>query len=147
MSSCDTCLVRNRAICAVLDPTELDQLNRIGRRKKVRRGETVIWEGDDAPIVANVIDGMLKLTTATGDGRELAGFVKQLGLRQEKTRGAGLFSMRSWGKITGVLRLDHPPVIQKELANEQLMVFMELCNPRGGFSVSSQTMAIMEAMQ
>ena len=71
MSSCDTCLVRNRAICAVLDPNELEQLNRIGRRKNVRRGETVIWEGDDAPIVANVIDGMLKLTTATGDGREL----------------------------------------------------------------------------
>ncbi|WP_299323117.1 Crp/Fnr family transcriptional regulator [Parasphingopyxis sp.] len=71
MSSCDTCLVRNRAICSVLEPDALNNLNRIGRRKKVRRGETVIWEGDDAPIVANVIEGMLKLTTATGDGREL----------------------------------------------------------------------------
>ncbi|QLC26523.1 Crp/Fnr family transcriptional regulator [Parasphingopyxis algicola] len=71
MSSCDTCLVRNRAICSVLDADALEDLNRIGRRKNVRRGETVIWEGDDAPIVANVIDGMLKLTTATGDGREL----------------------------------------------------------------------------
>jgi len=71
MSSCDTCLVRNRAICSVLETDALDELNRIGRRKNVRRGETVIWEGDDAPIVANVIDGMLKLTTATGDGREM----------------------------------------------------------------------------
>lgn len=71
MSSCDTCLVRNRAICAVLEPDALEELNRIGRRKNVRRGETVIWEGDDAPIVANVLDGMLKLTSATGDGREL----------------------------------------------------------------------------
>jgi len=71
MSSCDTCLVRNSAICSVLETDALDELNRIGRRKKVRRGETVIWEGDDAPIVANVIDGMLKLTTATGDGREM----------------------------------------------------------------------------
>lgn len=71
MSSCDTCLVRNRAICAVLEPDALEELNRIGRRKNVRRGETVIWEGDDAPIVANVLEGMLKLTSATGDGREL----------------------------------------------------------------------------
>ncbi len=55
----------------MLEPDALNNLNRIGRRKKVRRGETVIWEGDDAPIVANVIEGMLKLTTATGDGREL----------------------------------------------------------------------------
>lgn len=71
MSSCDTCLVRNRAICSVLETDALDALNRIGRRKNVRRGETVIWEGDDAPIVANVIDGMLKLTTSTSDGREM----------------------------------------------------------------------------
>lgn len=70
MVACDTCLVRNRAICSVLDSDELADLNRIGRRKKVRRGETLIWEGDDAPVVANVVEGMLKLTTATGDGRE-----------------------------------------------------------------------------
>ena len=70
MSACDTCLVRNRAICSVLDSDEISGLNTIGRRKKVRRGETLIWEGDDAPVVANVIEGMMKLTTATGDGRE-----------------------------------------------------------------------------
>lgn len=70
MSSCETCVVRNRAICASLNGGEVAELNRIGRRRKVRRGETVIWEGDESPVVANVIDGMLKLTTATGDGRE-----------------------------------------------------------------------------
>ncbi len=70
MSSCDTCLVRNRAICGVLERDVLEDLNRIGRRRKIRRGETVIWEGDDAPVVANVIEGVLKLTTTTGDGRE-----------------------------------------------------------------------------
>lgn len=71
MMSCETCLVRNRAICSVLDSNEIQDLNKIGRRKKLRRGETLLWEGDDAPVVANVIDGMMKLTTATGDGREL----------------------------------------------------------------------------
>jgi len=70
MIACDTCLIRNRAICSVLDDAEVAGLNRIGRRRKVRRGETVIWEGDDAPVVANVLTGMLKLTSVTGDGRE-----------------------------------------------------------------------------
>lgn len=71
MSTCDTCTVRHRAICSVLTRDDLADLECLGRRKRVRRGETLIWEGDDAPVVANVLDGMLKLTTATGDGREL----------------------------------------------------------------------------
>lgn len=64
-------MVRNRAICSVLDTDALDDMNRLGRIKRIRRGESLIWEGDDSPVVANVIEGVLKLTTATGDGREL----------------------------------------------------------------------------
>ena len=33
MSSCDQCLVRNRAICASLDKDEIGALNVIGRRR------------------------------------------------------------------------------------------------------------------
>jgi CRP/FNR family transcriptional regulator len=70
MSYCDTCVVRNRAICAALDDTEVEALNGIGRRKMLSAGEALIWEGDDSMLVANVIDGMLKLTNSTEDGRE-----------------------------------------------------------------------------
>ena len=70
MSDCDTCVVRNRAICAALDDEELKSLNVIGRRKLLSAGEPLIWEGDESLLVANVIDGMLKLTNATEDGRE-----------------------------------------------------------------------------
>ena len=70
MMSCDTCVVRNRAICASLEKGELDRLNRIGRRVAVHRGQTLMWEGDDSSVVANVIDGVLKLSTSTADGRE-----------------------------------------------------------------------------
>lgn len=70
MTSCDTCLVRNRAICAVLDSTELTVLNRIGRTRSIAAGQTLMWEGDDSLMVANVIEGVLKLSTGTGDGRE-----------------------------------------------------------------------------
>lgn len=70
MAYCDTCIVRNRAICAVLDDKEVAALNGIGRRRNLEPGESLIWEGEDSVLVANVIDGMLKLSTGTEDGRE-----------------------------------------------------------------------------
>lgn len=70
MSACDTCIVRNRAICAGLDAREINALSAMGRRRNVAAGEPLIWEDDDSLLVANVIDGVLKLTTSTEDGRE-----------------------------------------------------------------------------
>jgi len=70
MSYCDSCAVRNRAICAALEPAELAALNGIGRRRTLEAGESLIWEGEDSILVANVIEGILKLSTGTEDGRE-----------------------------------------------------------------------------
>ena len=70
MSDCSTCMVRGRAICASLDDGELAKLGRMGRRQRVKSGQTLLWEGDDVPLVANVLKGVLKLVVATADGRE-----------------------------------------------------------------------------
>lgn len=70
MGSCETCVVRNRAICSALDEQEIGALNSIGRTRTLTPGEALIWEGDDSVLVANVIDGVLKLSTGTEDGRE-----------------------------------------------------------------------------
>jgi CRP/FNR family transcriptional regulator len=70
MSTCETCAVRNRAICSSLDGGEIQALSSMGRRRTVAAGEPLIWEDDDSLLVANVIDGVLKLTTSTEDGRE-----------------------------------------------------------------------------
>jgi CRP/FNR family transcriptional regulator, anaerobic regulatory protein len=70
VTSCQHCVVRNRAICAALSASELDVLNRVGRRVPIRQGETLMWEGEESALVANVIDGVLKLSTSTADGRE-----------------------------------------------------------------------------
>lgn len=70
MSSCDLCVIRNRAICSALEAGELDALNAIGRRRALKAGESLIWEGEDSVLVANVIEGVLKLSTGTEDGRE-----------------------------------------------------------------------------
>jgi len=68
--SCDACVVRDHAICVDLNEGDRDALSRLGRRVTVQSGQTVMWEGDDSMVVANVIEGTLKLATATGDGRE-----------------------------------------------------------------------------
>lgn len=70
MKDCSQCVVRNSAICAALMPDELHVLSQLGRKQRVGRGQTVVWEGDDAIIVANVISGILKVSMSIADGRE-----------------------------------------------------------------------------
>ncbi|WP_369025512.1 Crp/Fnr family transcriptional regulator [Qipengyuania sp. RANM35] len=67
---CQSCAIRNRAICADLDEQEIGVLNKLGRRRRIQAGEQLLWEGDEALLVANVIEGVLKLSTQTSDGRE-----------------------------------------------------------------------------
>ncbi len=67
---CQACAVRNRAICADLDNSEIELLNAIGRRRTISPGEQLLWEGDEAVLVANVVQGMLKLSTHSAEGKE-----------------------------------------------------------------------------
>lgn len=70
MEDCSTCVVRNRAICSALENNELAALNTVGRRRTLAAGESLIWEGDESVLVANVINGVLKLSTGSRDGSE-----------------------------------------------------------------------------
>lgn len=70
MSACDTCPARDHAICAGLEAEERARFARLGRRTVVPRGQHLMWEGDNAMVVANVIDGTMKLSISTSDGRE-----------------------------------------------------------------------------
>lgn len=67
---CAQCAVRNRVICGALSPAEREALGRIGRIQRYPRGTTLVWEGEDSRLVANLLEGVLKLSTTTVDGRE-----------------------------------------------------------------------------
>lgn len=67
---CSACAIRNRAICADLDENEIAILNTLGRQRSLQPGEQLLWEGEEAVLVANVIAGVLKLFTQTSDGKE-----------------------------------------------------------------------------
>jgi CRP/FNR family transcriptional regulator len=67
---CTGCLARARAICGTLAGAELAAFGAMGRHRRLTRGQTLMWEGDAAACVANVISGVLKLTTAGVGGDE-----------------------------------------------------------------------------
>lgn len=67
---CADCQVRDQSLCGSLSDEELRSLNAIGRHRKLERGQTLLWAGDDALLCANLLSGVLKLSAATADGRE-----------------------------------------------------------------------------
>lgn len=67
---CSDCAVRDQALCGSLNDQELVALNRLGQRRRVVRGESIIWAGEDSVICANLLSGVLKLVASTSDGRE-----------------------------------------------------------------------------
>lgn len=70
MNSCADCTVRETAICQSLNECDLDELNKFGRHQVLKRGQTVLWQGDESLLVGNVLEGVLKLSVSTIDGRE-----------------------------------------------------------------------------
>lgn len=67
---CNACVVRDRALCSSLSDEELTVLADIGRRREIPKGQVIAWEGDRANMCATLVSGVLKLTSATPDGRE-----------------------------------------------------------------------------
>ena len=62
--------MRDSALCASLADNELTELNAIARHKLLPRGQVFVWEGDSSTVCANIVSGVLKVTSMTADGRE-----------------------------------------------------------------------------
>lgn len=69
-SPCSDCLVRNRALCQVLDAPALQQFAASGRRERLPRGRTLTWQGDEDGVCATLTRGALKLSVVDADGSE-----------------------------------------------------------------------------
>lgn len=73
---CQTCAVRDKAICRTLDDAELRQLNKIVTAVKLNTGGVVFYEGDDSTYLFNVVRGSLRLSKLLPDGRrQVTGFL------------------------------------------------------------------------
>ena len=67
---CRSCVVRENAICGGLTDPELRPLSAIGRRRSIAPGQVLSWAGDANLACANLVSGILKVTSATADGRQ-----------------------------------------------------------------------------
>jgi len=67
---CQSCKARGSSLCAAMADGELSALHAIGRRRTLPAGQAFNWAGDRNNHCATVVDGMLKVTASTSDGRE-----------------------------------------------------------------------------
>ena len=73
---CQSCEVRDLAICSALDESELHRLDAIVAHLHLDPGETLFYEGDEAGHVFTVVTGTLRLHKMLPDGRrQITGFV------------------------------------------------------------------------
>ena len=68
-SKCRACAIRHRAICGALTSEALSGLNAIAKDRTVRPGEIILSPLDFEPPLANIVSGVVKLTSGLADGR------------------------------------------------------------------------------
>ncbi|MBB4838565.1 CRP/FNR family transcriptional regulator [Sphingomonas kyeonggiensis] len=67
---CQACKARGNSLCAAMGDGEISALHAIGRRRSLPAGQVFNWAGDQNNHCATVVEGMLKVTASTEDGRE-----------------------------------------------------------------------------
>jgi CRP/FNR family transcriptional regulator len=73
---CQTCEVRDKAVCSVLTDEELRELSKITTAVELAAGRAVFYEGDENTYVFNVVAGAIRLTKLLADGRrQVTGFL------------------------------------------------------------------------
>ncbi len=67
---CESCMVRDRALCAALAPAELAALSVMATRRTVAAGEALFRAGDEPLLCATLQSGVMKLSATTAGGEE-----------------------------------------------------------------------------
>ena len=65
---CSNCAIHNRAVCRSASPEALIQLNRISHLRTYARGSIIQAQGESCSIVGNIVEGVVKLSSASVNG-------------------------------------------------------------------------------
>lgn len=65
---CTSCVIFNRSVCHAASPEAMAQLNRISHIRKFSRGTVIQGQGETSEIVGNIIEGVVKLSSASANG-------------------------------------------------------------------------------
>lgn len=66
---CEDCPIRYKAVCALCEADELEQLDRIKSYRTFAAGETIAWAGERMSLVGSVVNGVATLSKTLPDGR------------------------------------------------------------------------------
>lgn len=69
-TTCSSCAVRHKAVCAILSDSEIARLNAIAHFKRYRAGQVILRDNEEPDYFANVVSGVVKLTKSMADGRQ-----------------------------------------------------------------------------
>jgi CRP/FNR family transcriptional regulator, anaerobic regulatory protein len=67
---CVSCEARHGGICGTLSPSQLTELSRHTKRRKVTGGSEVIGQGEQLNAYSNILSGVVKLSKMMADGRQ-----------------------------------------------------------------------------
>lgn len=68
--TCDTCLVRNQALCGRFSGDELAAINQIARRRRLQAGQQITLDDEAPEYFGIILSGAVKLTKVLPDGRQ-----------------------------------------------------------------------------
>lgn len=89
----------------------------------------------------------IQLIGFTGDpGALIQTLTSQFAFQGHTTTAAGLYTSRRGQKVTGLLRLDHAPVLDAENPNQRLSILLEVNRPDGQLELSPTTVAQATAL-
>lgn len=66
---CGDCPIRERAVCAYCDQSELNTLDSIKSYRDYAAGRELLAAGEESQVVGSIVRGMVKLTKTLSDGR------------------------------------------------------------------------------
>lgn len=69
-TSCESCPIRHRAVCASCDEDELAKLESTKYYRSFEAGQTIVWAGDRMEFVASLVSGTATIEHLTDDGRK-----------------------------------------------------------------------------
>jgi CRP-like cAMP-binding protein len=65
---CANCPIHNRSVCSAATAEAMAQLNRISHIRSFARGTVIQAQGDVSDIVGNIVEGVVKLSSASASG-------------------------------------------------------------------------------
>lgn len=107
--NCDSCPIKNRAVCAYCDKSEKITLDSVKTYKTYEPGQPIISAGDEMRFVGSVVTGVARLSQTMSDGRrQMVGLLLPSDFVGRPGRSLATFDVEATTEVT-LCRFDRKP--------------------------------------